>query len=341
MNDQPTSMEPETVLDVRGLTMHFRTRNGWVRATDDVSFTLARGETIGLVGESGCGKSSTAMSLVRLLPSNAEIKEGEVWLNGRDVLKLSPEQLRATRWNEAAVIFQGAMNALDPVRRVGAQLVDALLLHEPSVGQAAARKRVEELFAMVGLAAERLDAFPHQFSGGMRQRAMIALALVADPDLIIADEPTTALDVVTQDQILREINALQKRLQKAMVLISHDMAVIAETCDKVAVLYAGEVVEIGETAQVINDPRHPYTIGLLRSYPNLYGERRALASIPGELPDLAQLPSGCRFRDRCPLAQARCAEARPALEVHPGQDHAVRCHFADQFDPDALVFGGI
>ena len=315
------------VLDVHDLQMSYRLRHGAVRAVDGVSFRLDRGVTLGLVGESGSGKTSVAYCLLRLLPRNAHVRGGEILLDGTDLLALPEQQMREYRWNRVSMIFQGAMNAFNPVFRVGDQIVEAIRLHKRA-SHAQARARVDELFELVGLPSARVDDYPHEFSGGMKQRAMIAMALACDPDVVVADEPTTALDVVVQDQILEKIQELQRRLNLAMLVISHDMAMVAETCDRVAVMYAGQIVETGDTKVVFADPRHPYTIGLVRSFPNLRGPLRHLESMPGDPPSLMSPPPACRFAPRCPIAQPICHAEAPALaDVVPG--HASRCHFAD------------
>jgi peptide/nickel transport system ATP-binding protein len=304
----------ETLLEVEGLTMHYKTKEGWVSAVDDVSFELRRGDSLGLVGESGCGKTSVALTLLRLQASNAEIKEGEIRLAGENLLDLKEEQMRQRRWSDISMVFQGAMNAWNPVYRIGDQIREALDLHWPvKLSHDEARERIAELFALVGLSAEAMDRYPHEFSGGMRQRATIAMALSCNPQLIIADEPTTALDVIVQDQILKELKKIQSELGMSIIYISHDIAVIAEVTDHLGVMYAGKLVEYGTTEQIFATPRHPYAFLLLSSTPSITGPRRKLAPLEGEPPNLMQPPAACRFHPRCPYATEQCKSEEPPL----------------------------
>ncbi|UCE90906.1 MAG: ABC transporter ATP-binding protein [Methanobacteriota archaeon] len=386
------------LLEVQDLKVHFEIQDGWVKAVDGVSFSIDSGETMGLVGESGCGKTTAAYAITQLLPPNGRIKGGRIFFKeparvaqfrkeydeklkttskarkgeisrvkrklselnqaGRgssqeaeelrdrlaaltysfDLLGLSTrkdgslddynEDIRRIRWTQISMIFQGAMNAFNPVFKVGDQIVEAITLHE-SVDENAARERAKKLFEFVGIAPDRIDNYPHEFSGGMKQRAMIALALALNPSFIIADEPTTALDVVTQDRILAEIKRLQEKLEMAMMIITHDVSVVAEVSDKIGVMYAGVIMEIGQTSQVFKNTAHPYTAGLLGSFPSIKGEKRRLISIPGFPPDLVSPPAGCPFHPRCQYAQKRCEEERPeGVSVEPG--HVSYCHFAKQ-----------
>lgn len=329
----------DVLLRVEDLTMHFRVGPGWVRAVDGVSFELRRGQTLGIVGESGCGKTSLGYTLMRLQPQNGRIIRGAIHFDGTDLVRLPDDDLRALRWTRFAMIFQNAMSALNPVFRVGDQIVDAIR-HHTGVSRDAARERAGELFELVGLSRARLRGYPHEFSGGMKQRAMIALALACRPSLVIADEPTTALDVVAQGQVLREIRRLQRELDLAMIFVSHDISVVAEVCDFVAVMYAGELVEYGPTTVVLTQARHPYTIALLRSFPTIHGPIRPLVSVPGSPPDLVQPPSGCRFHPRCPYAQPVCAQDAPPLAGPSGS--WARCHFADDIQAaSAAAMGAI
>jgi peptide/nickel transport system ATP-binding protein len=336
------------LLDVSHLKMHFQLPSGWVRAVDDISFSLGRGETIGLVGESGCGKTSAALSVMNLLPDNGHIRDGQVVFDGQDISHFTDEQMRRIRWRRIAIIFQGAMNALNPVYRVGDQLMDALMLHDRAITRKQARQRVADLFSQVGIEPSRMDHYPHEYSGGMKQRAMIAMALLCNPDLIICDEPTTALDVVIQDQIIEKLKELQKEHQQGMIIISHDISVIAETCDKIAVMYGGKIIEYGRTADVFQRPSHPYTVGLLRSFPSIRGEIRALVTIPGDPPDLITPPPGCRFADRCPVALDVCRQNAepPAREIPYDQTpsanvaHLCFCHRGGELEPDQIDFQG-
>ncbi|MDE2815223.1 MAG: ABC transporter ATP-binding protein [Chloroflexota bacterium] len=298
------------LLAVEDLTMHYQTRAGEVCAVDGVSLSLERGQSLGLVGESGCGKSSLALALLRLQPENAQILRGKVLLDGVDLVSLSEEEMRTYRWNRIAMVFQSAMNALDPVYRVGDQIIEALEQHSNAARQDMV-DRVGELYKLVNLSPNFIQRYPHEYSGGMKQRAIIAMALACEPDLIIADEPTTALDVIVQDHILREFGNIRKELNMSMLYISHDMAVIAEVSDVVAVMYAGKIVEYGTAEEVFNKPIHPYTRALMSAFPSVTGEKHELATLGGEPPNPLDLPSGCHFHPRCPFATDMCAEQEP------------------------------
>lgn len=311
------------LLDVRNLTMHYVTKMGDVHAVDDVTFAIEHGEAIGLVGESGCGKTSIALTLLRLLPDNAKFLGGQVLFEGVDLTRLPESEMRRIRWRGISMIFQAAMNSLNPVYRVGDQIIEAMQTHL-NVSYAQARKRVAELFDLVGLAPELMDRYPHEYSGGMKQRAVIAMALACDPKLVIADEPTTALDVIVQDRILRRIDEVRKQLNMAMMYISHDIAVIAEVAQRIGVMYAGNLVEFGDTLTIFQRPAHPYTIALMSAFPSLKGEKRKLQGLPGEPPDLLRPPSGCRFHPRCAFATEVCtAQVPPYRKIEP--DHFVAC----------------
>jgi peptide/nickel transport system ATP-binding protein len=311
------------LLDVKNLTMHYTTKMGDVHAVDDVSFAIEPGEAIGLVGESGCGKTSIALTLLRLLPDNAKFLGGSVLFEGVDIVRIPEEEMRKIRWRGISMIFQAAMNSLNPVYRVGDQIIEAIQTHFP-IDYQAARRRVAELFDLVGLAPELMDRYPHEYSGGMKQRAVIAMALACAPKLVIADEPTTALDVIVQDRILRRIDEVRKELNMAMLYISHDIAVIAEVSQRIGVMYAGNLVEFADTVTIFKNPAHPYTIALMSAFPSIKGEKRKLQGLPGEPPDLLRPPSGCRFHPRCPYATAVCTESPPEYrEVQP--QHYVAC----------------
>ena len=314
-----------SLLEIRDLTLHYETAKGMVQAVDKVSFSLDKGESMGLVGESGCGKSSVAMSIMKLMPSNAIVKGGEVLFKGENILHMDDEEIRGIRWKQISMVFQAAMNALNPVVRVGDQIVEAIQAHD-DVSEDEAWERVKELYRLVGLDPGRGKSYPHEYSGGMKQRAIIAMSLACSPDLIIADEPTTALDVIMQDQIIQEIVALQDRLDMAMLYISHDISVIAETCSKTGVMYAGKIVEYADTDSLFYETLHPYTKALLSSYPSIKGEVKRLNPIPGEPPNLLDPPMGCRFYPRCPGRDGICTSQEPEyLEVREG--HFVACHF--------------
>jgi peptide/nickel transport system ATP-binding protein len=312
------------ILKVDSLTMHFTTRKGDVRAIDNVSFTIAPGEALGLVGESGCGKTSVALTLLRLLPENAKILNGEIWLGNTELLSLTEEEMRQFRWGHISMVFQAAMNALNPVYKVGDQIIEALHQHIGVMTDDQARTRVAELFSMVGLDPAWVDRYPHEFSGGMRQRAVIAMALSCNPDLIIADEPTTALDVIVQDRVLRVLDKVQDTLGVSMIYISHDIAVIAEVCNRIAVMYAGQLVEMADTVDIFEQPLHPYTSALINSFPSIKGRKHDLEPLPGEPPNLIEPPSGCRFHPRCPRATEICAEQFPAFHDY-GNRHFAAC----------------
>ena len=304
-------MAPDALLDVRSLSIEFDGPRGPLRAVDDVSFRLRRGETLGLVGESGCGKTTTVLGILRLLPPGGRVVGGSVLFEGEDLLGLDGAALRSFRWTRLSLVFQGAMNALNPVRTVADQIAEAIRLHEPSLSRRAARGRTAELLERVGIGRRRADEFPHTYSGGMRQRAMIALALACSPDVIVADEPTTALDVMIQAQILELLAGLARELGMATILVTHDLGVVAQTCDRVVVMYGGGVAEENDTEALFTTPQHPYTQQLLASFPDLAHPDRPLRGIPGAPPRLDAMPPGCRYAPRCPHAFDRCRAERP------------------------------
>lgn len=297
-------------------------------AVSDVSFTLRQGELLGLVGESGCGKTTLMLSLMRLLPAAGRIVSGEVTVLGRDVLGLSETEMEAVRWKDIAMIFQGAMNALNPVRTVGDQIAEAIVRHEPTTSKAALDQRVSELLELVGIAAARRHQYPHEYSGGMRQRAMIAMALACNPKIIMADEPTTALDVMIQAQILELLASLRRKLGLSVIFVTHDLGVVAEVCDTVMVMYGGVTAEYADVDTIFNQPQHPYTQELLKAFPDLSHPGGKLASIPGYPPRLNALPPGCRFAPRCPAAFERCHTELPALHAL-GEFHLASCHLVE------------
>jgi peptide/nickel transport system ATP-binding protein len=316
----------ETKLEVDNLTIAYDTEAGSVRAVEEVSLALPAGTSLGLVGESGSGKSTLALGIMRLLAPGGRVESGSVTLDGEDILAMDQERFRRqVRWKELAMVFQSAMNSLNPVVRIGAQLSSACRLHEPKLSKREAKQHVVDLFGAVGLTAYDLDRYPHELSGGMRQRTVIALSLVANPHILIADEATTALDVLVQDQILRTLSTLRERRGLGLIVISHDIDVIAKVCDDVLVMYAGRIVERGKTDEVLHHPSHPYTAALLAALPTLTGERRRLASLPGAIGISQFSTSGCRFAPRCPIATDICWQREPGL-LREG--HAARCHFA-------------
>jgi len=322
-----STREGAPLLEVRHLKTYFNTDDGIVRAVDDVSFDVLPAETLGIVGESGCGKSVTAMSLLRLIPMPpGYIAGGEVRLRGENLLALGETAMRRLRGNEISMVFQEPMTALNPVYTVGDQIMEAIRLHQ-KVGKAEARLRAIRMLEQVGIPApdQRVDEYPHQLSGGMRQRVMIAMALSCRPALLIADEPTTALDVTIQAQILELMRRLQEELSMAILLITHDLGVVAENADRVAVMYAGRIVEYTDVVTLFEAPRHPYSVGLLESMPGAGERRETLRVIPGTVPAPTAFPEGCRFHPRCPFADERCRTEVPVLEsVRAGHD--VRCH---------------
>ncbi len=318
---------PESLLEVRNLSVDYVGRRMRARALENVSFSLSPGETLGVVGESGCGKTTLMLALLRLLPFSGRIVSGEVRYQGRDLLMLSEKEMREVRWKNLAIVFQGAMNALNPVRTVGAQIAEAILRHEAGTSKGQAHARVADLLELVGIGAERRNQHPHQYSGGMRQRAMIAMALACEPKILIADEPTTALDVMIQAQILDLLDRLRRQLGLSVILVTHDLGLVAELCDRVLVLYAGVTAETADVDTLFNDPQHPYTQRLLAASPSLERPQDRLKSIPGQPPRLDALPQGCRFAPRCPDAFERCHQEAPGL-FELGSGHCASCYLA-------------
>jgi peptide/nickel transport system ATP-binding protein len=315
------------LLEVNDLKTYFRTDDGIVKAVDGVSFEVEKGQTLGIVGESGSGKSVTCLTIMGLNAKRNTITSGTAAFRGEDLLKMNSRKLRDIRGNDIAMIFQDPMTSLNPVHSIGKQLVEAILLHR-DVTKSQARGRALELLKAVGIprAERRVDDYPHQFSGGMRQRVMIAMALVNDPDLLIADEPTTALDVTTQAQILELMNRLQREFGSAIIIITHDLGVVAETADDVVVMYAARIAEQGPVDEIFKRPHHPYTWGLLGSLPRLDTDTERLVQIPGQPPSLLNPPRGCRFHPRCPYVMNVCKQEEPELkEVTGDRDHLQRC----------------
>ena len=313
-----------SLLEIRDLTIQYKTRKSVVEAVNSINLKIDEGKTLGLVGETGAGKTTTALGILGLVPNPpGVIAGGEIFFEGQDLLKAKDSELRRIRGNKISMIFQDPMTALNPVIRVGDQIAEVISLHS-GCSKAEATQKSIEMLEMVGIRAERSTEYPHQFSGGMKQRVVIAMALACQPKLLIADEPTTALDVTIQAQVLEMMNDLKVRLNTSMLLITHDLGIVAETCDDVAIMYAGEIVEYGTLAHIFDNPMHPYTIGLFGSIPSLDKDVDRLTPIPGLMPDPANLPKGCNFCERCPRKCDRCAENEPEyLEVEPG--HFVRC----------------
>lgn len=319
-------MAREKLIDVNNLKTYFYTEQGVSKAVDGVDFEIYPGETLGLVGESGCGKSVTSLSIMGLIPNPpGKIVDGEILFNGKDLTKLSYEELRQIRGNDISMIFQEPMTSLNPVFTVGDQISEAILIHE-DVTKEEAMDRAVEMLRKVGipLPEQRVNEYPHQLSGGMRQRVMIAMALACNPKLLIADEPTTALDVTIQAQILDLINELKEKYQMSIMMITHDLGVIAEISDRVAVMYAGKIVEYTDVKTLFEDPKHPYTWGLINSIPKMNEEVERLVTIPGIVPSPYDLPTGCSYNTRCPLADEKCRSEEPVME-EIAEGHKVRC----------------
>jgi len=315
-----------SLLQVENLKMYYEVLRGHVKAVDGVTFSMEKGDSIGLAGESGCGKTSAALAILRLLPLNGKIVDGKIMFNGEDLVPMSDDEIRKEiRWKKISVIFQGAMNALHPTKKIGVQIAEAILLHE-DVNKKEAKERTGKLLDLVGIGASKRDRYPHELSGGMKQRTVTAMALACNPDLIIADEPTTALDVIIEAQVLKVIKELQQKLSLSMILISHDLSMIAETCNRVAIMYAGKIAEYGDIVSVFKDSAHPYTQKLLAAFPSILGRKTELASIHGFPPDLLSPPSGCRFHPRCEFAMEICKKKEPEMLALGGKGHYAACH---------------
>jgi len=314
------------ILDVQNLKTYYTTSRGAVKAVDDVNFEVEKGEAVGLAGESGCGKTTVALSILKILPLGGRIIAGKILFKNLDITKLEEDQIRQNiRWKGISIVFQGAMNALNPVYKVSDQITEAITTHEPDVTKEQAMERIEKLFELVGIEPSRASNYPHEFSGGMRQRAMIAMALASNPELLIADEPGTALDVIVAAQVLKLLRELKSKLNLSMILITHDLSIIAEICDKVAIMYAGKIVEHSNVVTVFKEPLHPYTQGLIGAFPSIKAPRSRMISIPGSPPDLLNPPSGCRFHPRCQYAMDICRKKEPAF-LDIGKSHHVACH---------------
>jgi oligopeptide/dipeptide ABC transporter ATP-binding protein len=327
---------PEPVLSIRNLVVEFRTEDGIVHAVDDISYDVFPGETLGIVGESGSGKSVSTMSILGLIPQPpGRIASGTAMFKGKDLLKMKKRELRRVRGDEVAMVFQDPMTSLNPVLRVGYQLGEAIKTHYPKEPNEKVKERVIELLRLVGVPNpdSRYENYPHEFSGGMRQRAMIAMSIANSPSLLIADEPTTALDVTIQAQVLEVLKRVQAETEAATILITHDLGIVAEMCERVIVMYGGKIVEHGDVHTIFQNPRHPYTIGLMDSLPKLTEDEEWLRPIPGQPPSLINRPPGCAFHPRCFLSQGRlpCREEAPPLrEVDGGEGHLSACHYAEE-----------
>ena len=314
------------LLAIQNLKMYYETLRGYVQAVDDVSLAINKEEALGVAGESGCGKTSLALAVTRLLPYNGKIVGGNIIFKGEDIVKMKEKDMRKKiRWKKISMIFQGAMNALHPTYNIGHQISEAILAHE-DVTRDEARERSLKLLELVGIEAEKFNRYPHELSGGMKQRAVTAMALACNPDLLIADEPTTALDVIVQAQVLNVMKELRQKLKLSWMLITHDLSLITETCNRLAVMYAGKAVEYGDMATLYQEPLHPYTEKLTTAFPSVIGPKTEMSSIPGFPPDLLHPPPGCRFHPRCTRAMEICRKKEPAFLRVDGKDRYVACH---------------
>lgn len=319
----------EPVLELNNVSVAYDSQAGEVHAVSNVNLTIPKNSIVGLVGESGCGKSTLAHAIMRLMKNNARVTEGSIKVAGQDVYALSQKELRKFRWKRMSMVFQSAMSALNPVMTVEQQIADVFRSHRPEMSKHEIRRRAQELLEMVRIDVKHLDSYPHELSGGMKQRIVIAIAISLEPDLVIMDEPTTALDVVVQRSILDQIKEIQKERHFAILFISHDFSLVAELAERVAIMYAGRVVEQTESKHLLSgEGHHPYTAGLMRAIPKLIGEDASIEGIPGHPPNLIQLPAGCAYHDRCPLAFDRCHSERPQLFSNAGRE--IECHL---FDP--------
>ena len=318
------------LLEIKDLTVHYVTVDGTVHAVENLNLTLPEGKTLGLVGETGAGKTTTVKAIMQILPDPpAKILSGEVFFNGEDILKKNKKAMRKIRGKQISMIFQDPMTSLNPVITVGEQIMEVIRLHDKKLSKKDAYTKACEMLELVGIKADRAGDYPHQFSGGMKQRVIIAMALACNPKLLIADEPTTALDVTIQAQVLELMRKLKAQYQTSMIMITHDLGIVAEICDYVAVMYAGEIVEYGNREQLFHRPSHPYTKGLFACIPNLMEEETALIPIEGMTPDPTNLPSGCRFHPRCPYAVDECSKTNPdSREIEKG--HYVKCHIKEE-----------
>lgn len=313
------------ILEVKNLKTYFYTRMGTIKAVDNVSFELDKGETLGLAGESGCGKTTTCLSIMRMIQSPGKTIDGEILFKSEDLLKMKKKTLRKIRGKSISMIFQGAMNALNPVHRVGNQIHEVIKIHEPYVSEEEGWERVLDTLSKVGIDPSRARDYPHQLSGGMQQRALIALSLVSNPEIIMADEPVTALDVIVQSQVLKAMKTLQEQLGLSLIMITHDLSVIAEICDTLAIMYAGQIVEYGKLRDLFKEPRHPYTDALINAFPSISGVKTELMDIPGAPPDLLNPPKGCRFHPRCRKAMDICRKEESKIVSTNGKGY-VTCH---------------
>lgn len=321
----------DLLLKINNLSIDYETKAGPVHAVEDVSFTLRKGESLGLVGESGCGKTTLAKTIMRMGAENCVIPQGEILFNGKDIVKMSKEEIRKLRLNDIAMVSQSAMNALNPVYRVGDQIIEGIMAHT-KMTKKEAYDRTVEVFDIIGLKPDRMDAYPHQMSGGMKQRAVIAMALSLNPELIIADEPTTALDVVVQDRILKQIKEVLGKFNSSMIFITHDIAVVSEVCETILVMYGGKIMEKANTKVFFKKPFHPYSLGLHNASPSILDIGKELISIPGTPPNLIEKQFGCRFKERCPFRTDKCMNEEPNLTPIDENDHLIACHYPERVE---------
>ncbi len=327
----------DKLLEIKDLSVEYHTDDGTVYAVNGLDLTVEKGQVLGLVGETGAGKTTMALSILRLLPERVgKITKGDIYLDGIDIVHCSEADMKLIRGNKASMIFQDPMTSLNPILTVGDQIAEVLELHNRDQSKEEIQKRVDEMLSLVGISPERKNDYPHQFSGGMKQRVVIAIALACTPELLLADEPTTALDVTIQDQVLHMMRELKEKLDSAMILITHDLGVVANNCDSVAIMYAGEIIEYGRVEDIFeSEDRHPYTVGLFNSIPDLTQKTKRLKPIEGLMPDPSNLPTGCTFHDRCPHCMEQCKTMKP-LAVTSGT-HMVRCHLFEKSGKDTVV----
>ena len=315
----------DTILKLNNLEAGYVIKQENIKAVDGVSLELKQGEFLGIAGESGCGKSTLAYTIMGLLEDNGKVFNGDIIYNDRNITNLADDELKKIRWVNISMVFQSAMNSLNPVLRIKEQLIDALLAHKEKISLKAAAEKAKEMLKLVDIPEDRMNAYPHQLSGGMKQRVMIAMAMILEPDIIIMDEPTTALDVVVQRTIIDKITDLQKQFNFSVIFITHDLSLLIEISDNLIIMYSGQIVETGPAATVYNNPEHPYTKGLMQSFPSLTGEKIEFGGIPGKPPDFLKLPDGCRYHPRCPIKKDICMTEDPGL-LSIGEKHKVRCH---------------
>ncbi len=326
-------MKIMVLLEVRDLSTHYFLKESRVRAVDNVSFTVERGKMLGLAGESGCGKTTVALSLIRMLPTAGRIVNGEVILDNTDLLKKSKEEMRKSRWKDISYVFQYAMNAFNPVMNVGEQIAEVIIEKSEVTSRSVKKEaweKVRELFEIVGMDPDRVKNYPHEFSGGMKQRAIIAMAMACSPKLLIADEPVTALDVIVEKKILKLLKKLQRDFNLGVIFITHDLSVIAESCEEVGIMYAGRLVEVGDAVTIFHHGAHPYTRLLIKAFPSILGEKSYIKPLEGLPPDLANPPTGCRFHPRCPLVMDECKKKAPPLKQYSSSEHLVACYRAGE-----------